>query len=55
MTTMTPAPDVDRGVALRPVARWVPTVDERGRRRLIMVWSVPDIDEAFPALVRGSV
>jgi hypothetical protein len=29
---------------LRPVARWVTETDERGRRRLVMVWQVPDVD-----------
>jgi hypothetical protein len=37
---------------LRPVAHWVPTLDERGRRRLTMVWSVPDFD---PTAVDRSV
>jgi hypothetical protein len=29
--------------ALRPVARWVRAVDERGRPRLVMHWAVPDV------------
>jgi tripartite-type tricarboxylate transporter receptor subunit TctC len=36
----------------RLVARWVPTVDERGRPRLVMQWQVPDLDEALQALLR---
>jgi hypothetical protein len=36
--------------ALRPTARWVSTVDEKGRRRLVMKWHVPDLDEALRAL-----
>lgn len=35
---------------LRPVARWVSTVDDRGRRRLVMQWHVPDLDDALRAL-----
>ena len=26
----------------RPVARWVEELDASGRRRLVMVWSVPE-------------
>jgi hypothetical protein len=33
---------------LRPVARWTPCLDEAGRRRLVMVWSVPDPDACAP-------
>ena len=29
---------------LRPVARWVTEIDDRGRRRLVMVWRVPDVE-----------
>ena len=33
--------------ALRPIARWVLTVDERGRSRLVMRWQVPDVRPAL--------
>jgi hypothetical protein len=32
---------------LRPVAHWERRPDETGRSRLVMVWTVPDADEAF--------
>ncbi|HEX2809683.1 MAG TPA: hypothetical protein VHN80_26260 [Kineosporiaceae bacterium] len=31
---------------LRPVARWVPIIDETGRSRLVMTWAVPDPEAA---------
>ena len=38
-------------VRLRPEARWVSTIDERGRARLVMAWHVPDADEALRTVV----
>lgn len=35
----------------RPVARWIQTIDDHGRRRLVMTWQVPDLDEALRAVV----
>jgi hypothetical protein len=32
---------------LRPIARWVREPDGEGRDRLVMVWSVPDVDAAL--------
>jgi hypothetical protein len=32
---------------LRPVAHWIPTVDESGRSRLVMRWLVPDLESAL--------
>jgi hypothetical protein len=40
---------------LRPVARWIPATDESGRRRLVMVWAVPDVDSAASGLVDVAV
>jgi hypothetical protein len=35
---------------LRPVAHWVTEADAAGRPRLVMVWSVPDVDIAASRL-----
>jgi hypothetical protein len=50
----TAADDVaTRRLALRPVARWVTFVDERGRSRPVMRWHEPDVDAEFRAVVSG--
>jgi len=36
-----PAAEMD-AAPLRPVATWVPGVGDDGRRRLTMIWVVPD-------------
>jgi hypothetical protein len=38
---------------LRPIARWVPELGADGRARLVMVWSVPDLDAAAVAELGG--
>jgi hypothetical protein len=38
-------------ISARPVARWIQTADDRGRRRLVMTWHVPDLDAALRAVV----
>jgi hypothetical protein len=39
----------------RPVARWIATLDARGRRGLVMRWELPDSGEALPTwLATGS-
>lgn len=42
-------------LSLRPVARWIPTTDDSGRRRLVMVWEVPDLDAAAASLAPAGV
>ena len=50
MTALVESSVTRTAAPLRPVARWVSTVDERGRRRLVMQWHVPDLDDALRAL-----
>lgn len=51
MDTTTVTAEASRAATRRPVARWVPTLDGRGRQRLVMEWHVPDLDEAHRTLV----
>jgi hypothetical protein len=37
--------------SVRPVARWIQSVDDRGRCRLVMTWHVPDLDAELRAVV----
>ena len=43
MATLAIPPEIRRAPGARLVARWIPTTDERGRRRLVMEWHVPDV------------
>ena len=43
MTTASMPSSEWTAAGLRPVARWVPTLDGRGRTRLVMRWAVPEV------------
>lgn len=50
MATVVPSVPAS-ATSVRPVARWIQTVDDRGRCRLVMLWHVPDLDAALRAIV----